>query len=160
MQIAKNNMYYLQNTIREILETEAPLSEEYLLKRLVYLFDREKVTKVVVEEYNRRMFRCETRGIIRRNGFLYLNDMEQPKLRIPGKRREIKYIAIEELSDGLLTMIKQNVTVTKEGLYKTMTNLLGFSRTGDAIVTRFDEALKFLNDQGKIKEEDGLISVR
>ena len=160
MQIVQKNRYSLQAAIREILETEAPLSEEFLLKRIVYLFNREKVTKVVLDDYNRRMYRCGTMGIIRKNGFLYLQGMDSPKFRVPGDRREIKYISIEELADGLHTLIEQNVTATRDGLYKTMTNLLGFSRTGEAIVARFEEALTLLKRQDLIKEEDGLLSLK
>ena len=159
MQILQKNRYSLQAAIREILETEAPLSEEYLLKRIVYLFNREKVTKVVLDDYNRRMYRCGTMGIVRKNGFLYLQGMDDPKLRIPGDRREIKYISIEELANGLHTLIEQNVTATREGLYKTMTNLLGFNRTGDAIVARFEEALELLKKNRTVKDEDGLLSI-
>lgn len=160
MQIVQKNRFSLQAAVREILETEAPLSEEYLLKRIVYLFNREKVTKVVLDDYNRRMYRCGTMGIIRRNGFLFLQGMDSPKFRVPGDRREIKYISIEELADGLLTLIEQNVTATRDGLYKTMTNLLGFNRTGEAIVARFEEALTLLKRQNLIKEEDGLLSLK
>lgn len=115
---------------------------------------------MVLDDYNRRMYRCGTMGIIRKNGFLYLQGMDSPKFRVPGDRREIKYISIEELADGLHTLIEQNVTATRDGLYKTMTNLLGFSRTGEAIVARFEEALTLLKRQNLIKEEDGLLSLK
>ena len=100
------------------------------------------------------MYRCSNMGIIRRNGFLYLQGMDKPKFRVPGDRREIKYISIEELADGLQTLIEQNVTASRDGLYKTLTNLLGFSRTGDAIVARFEEALTLLKQQDAVKEEE------
>ena len=159
MQVVQKRRYSLQAAIREILETEAPLSEEFLLKRIVHLFDREKVTKTVLDEYNRRMENCGTMGIIRRDGFLYLQGMDSTKFRVPGDRREIKYISIEELADGLHTLIEQNVTATRDGLYRTMTNLLGFSRTGEAIVARFEEALTLLKRQNIIKEEEGLLTL-
>ena len=78
---------------------------------------------------------CEHDGIIRRNGFLYLKGMTKYSFRVPGTKREIKYISPEELSMGMYAVIKQNVSVTKEGLYHTLTNLLGFSRTGAGIVS-------------------------
>ena len=74
-------------------------------------------------------------------------------------RRDIKYIAIEELADGFYTLIKQNVTASKDGLYKTMTNLLGFNRTGDAIVSRYDIALQLLLKRGVIMAKDDIISM-
>ena len=39
-----------------------------------------------------------------------------------------------------------------------MTNLLGFSRTGDAIVAHYEEALQSIINAGMVKEEDGLLS--
>ena len=151
-------MRFLQSIV-QILEVEAPLSEEYLLKRIVKYFDREKVTNVVVEQFNNRMAGCSSLGIIRKNGFLYLQGKDEIKLRIPGVKREIKYICIEELADGFYTLIKQNVSATTEGLFKAMTNLLGFSRTGDAIVTRYTEAIKLLKQKDMVIEQNGLLSV-
>ena len=152
LQVIYRYPHSLLSGVKEILETEAPLSEEYLLRRIVSIFGREKVTSVVTEEFNRRMFRCERMGVIRKNGFLYLQEMGEIRLRIPGDRREIKHISIEELADGFYTLISQNVTASKEGLYKTMTNLLGFSRTGEAIVMRFDAALQYLKRSERIEE--------
>lgn len=54
--------------------------------------------------------------------------------------------------------LKQNVNASKEGLYKTMTNLLGFNRTGDAIVSRYDKALNLLTRSGIITVKDDMIS--
>ena len=159
MKILSDKRYSLQSAVQQILKTEAPLSEELLLKRIVSLFNREKVTKTVIEDYNRRMRNCEKMGIVRKNGFLYLKEMNDPKFRVPGDRREIKYISIEELADGIRIIIEQNVTVTREGLYKTMTNLLGFNRTGDAIVSRFEEALRYLKNRNIVKENDGYLSL-
>ena len=135
------------------------MSEEYLLKRIAPYFGREKVTKVVIEEFNRLMRDSRQVGIVRKNGFLYLTGNNDIQLRIPGVKREIKYISIEELAAGLYTLMKQNVDVSKDGIYKTLTSLLGFSRTGDAIVERYDEALSALKKQGKIEEHDGVISL-
>ena len=160
MRIMQDSWYDFQEGIHKILEKEAPLSEKYLLKRIVCLFGREKVTKVVLNEFNNRMYRCERKGIIRRNGFLYLQGKSDYKLKIPGERRDIKYISIEELANGLYMLIKQNVTATKDGLYKTLTNLLGFNRTGEAIVSRYNAALSTLKRSGLIEEENDQLSLK
>ena len=47
-----------QSMILEILKEEAPLSEEYLLKRIAPFFGREKVTSFVTDEFNRKMKYC------------------------------------------------------------------------------------------------------
>ena len=159
MEILRKHNNELQSAVREILETEAPLSEEYLLKRIVYLFGREKVTKVVLQDYNRRMARCHHKGILRRNGFLYLEGMDEIIFRVPGDRRDVKYISPEELGDGLYTLIRQNVSTSRDGLYRAIANLLGFSRTGEAIVSKLEEALSLLKERNLVREEDGLLSL-
>ncbi len=138
-------------TIRAILEKEAPLSEEWLLKRIVFMFGgREKVTSVVQDYYNRVMWNSKSEGILRRDGFLYLQGKEIPMLRVPmddKTPREIKYIAVEELANGLKEALKRNVTVEKAGLFKLIVEELGFSRMGETISAQLENALKFISNE-------------
>lgn len=143
-----------QGEILRILKVEAPLAEEWLLKRIVYLFGREKVTNVVSDGFNSYMQRCYSRGIIRRNGFLYLQDQQEYALRVPGDfKRDIKYIAPEELVAGIYTIVKENVTASKDGVYLTIVNLLGFSRCGESIRSRLDDALVLLDNVIKVDRD-------
>ena len=142
---------------RAILETEAPISEEWLLKRIVFLFDgREKVTNVVRDEFNRAMWNCQRQGIVRQNGFLYLQGKEIPMLRVPveGKvPREVKYIEIEELKKGVRALLKQNVTAEKTGLFKLLAAQLGFARIGEAMSAQFENALNAMKNEIEINGE-------
>ncbi|MBR2585172.1 MAG: hypothetical protein IKE64_07045 [Thermoguttaceae bacterium] len=162
-QVLKNHSFSLQSAIFEILETEAPLSEEFLLKRIAsILFDTERVTKSVKDEFNHMMLDCESKGVIRRHGFLYLHGQEinDIKLRVPGDQRDIGYISIEEIANGFYTLIEQNVSASKEGLYKKMNDLLGFSRTGVKIKKRYDEALRTLIDNGRVIVEEDMLKIK
>ncbi len=145
------------NTVKAVLEIEAPISEEYLLKQISFIYGREKVTSVVRGYYESAMHSCDKVGIIRHNGYLYLSDQARIILRVPGDKRDIKYIAPEELAAGLVALLKQNYSAEKEGLYKALANQLGFSRMGDAIYAKFDEALGLIKN---IKIEDGVISFK
>jgi hypothetical protein len=69
-------------------------------------------------------------------------------LRVPmdGKNpRDVKYIAVEELANGLKELLKQNVTAEKAGLFKLLVEQLGFARMGDAILARLESALKLIS---------------
>ena len=152
-----------QLMVKEILKKEAPLSEDWLLKNIVDMFCREKVTSVVEHEYGMLMLGCEENGIIRKNGFLYLAEQTDFVLRIPstknwGSYREIKHIALEELAAGMYEIIKQNVSVEKDGLYLTIVKLLGVARAGSAIHERLDEALALL--QNEVNIEGNTITVK
>ena len=160
LKIMYDHRYDFQGAIRTILETEAPLSEEVLLKRIVSIFGREKVTQPVKNEFSRRMYSCENKGIIRRNGFLYLQEKRGGRLRIPGVKRDIKDIALEELANGLYILIKRNARVERGGLYKKLTTLLGYNRVGEAIVTRYDAAVAILKKHDYVGEENDALFVK
>ncbi len=162
---ARMNDLYKANNYRHlaffasVLKVEAPMSEEFLLKRVCGIYGREKVTNVVWDMYRTDMLTCDLYGITRRNGFLYLtNDYLYP-LRVPGVKREIKYIAIEELAGGMIVIMKQNLTADKEGLFRSVASLLGFSRIGDAIHERLEQALNHLIKGGYVTINNNIVSV-
>ena len=140
--------------VKAILETEAPLSEELLLKRIVSLFGREKVTSVVQRTYEQQMHGFQKYSIIRRKGFLYLNGSSDIQFRTPGDiTREVKQIAPEELAAGLLEILKQNVTADKIGLYRSLASQCGVNRVGKATTEYLDAALELLSDYVNIDGE-------
>ena len=146
--IQSKHDYSVPHVIREILETESPVAEEWMLKRVMHLYGRDKVTPAVTRAYEADMYSCRSLGIIRRNGFLYLKDQPVPMLRVPGEDasvvREIKHIAIEELALGLKALLRENVSAEKSGLFRLLVQYLGFSRAGDAMLARLESALQLI----------------
>ena len=138
-----------QEYVRQILEVESPLSEDVLLHRCVYVFGREKVTSVVQRSFETMMYRCQERGIIRRNGFLYLDGKTDYELRVPTQelKRTIQQIAPEELAAGMLMIIQQNVTVDVDAMFRTLLNVLDFKRKGQSIDTHMFIALNTIKDK-------------
>lgn len=149
LSVARNLRGNIFSVVRAIVEVESPVSEEWLLKRIVFLFEgREKVTNVVRAEFNRQMWNCARFGILRKDGFLYWQGSEIPMLRVPSngvEPRDIKYIELRELALGLKELLKQNVSAEKLGLFKLLTQNLGFNRMGDAILERMESALKLIS---------------
>lgn len=145
--------------VKAILEIEAPLSEELLLKRIVWYFEREKVTSVVQREYEQQMRGYQRYGIIRRNGFLYLDNGKDIQFRGPGDiERDIKQIAPEELAAGMLEILKQNITADKYGLYRSLASQCGVNRVGKAINETLDSALRTL--EGSIVIDGDQLSLK
>ncbi len=155
----KNNIL---SVVLAIVRVEAPISEEWLLKRIVFLFDgREKVTNVVRQEFNSQMWNFSRYGLMRKNGFIYMQGQEIPMLRVPAENtepREIKYIDIAELALGLKEILKRNISAEKQGLFRLITQLLGFNRVGDAITERLENALKLLSKE--IETDGEMISLK
>jgi hypothetical protein len=157
MLLGKRFNYDVKRVVRAMVDAEAPLSEEWLLKRTVSLFGgREKVTSVVRERFDVLMRDLQDEGIVRKNGFLYLQDREIPMLRVPMEHqepRDMKYIDVQELANGLRQLLKQNVTAEKDGLFKLLANQLGFARIGDAMETRLQGALALIAQEVEVNGE-------
>lgn len=148
--------------ILTIVENEAPISEEWLLKRVAFLFGREKVTSVVRDEFDYITRNIDDYKIIRKGGFLYYKNCDVPMLRVPEENatliREVKYILPDELALGMREILEQNITVPKMGLYRLVAQRLGFSRIGDAMLERFDVALQLIS--GQIKFDGDNLSLK
>lgn len=93
---------------------------------------------------------CSAYNIERKNGFLYLKGKEVPMLRVSDNTnacRDVKYIALEELANGMMEILRQNIKVEKVGLFRLLLQQLGFTRMGDAIEERLNKALLTINDR-------------
>ena len=148
--------YHVLKIVRNVLELEAPLSEEWLLKRLVHLYRHERVNSVVCELFEKDMAMCKQAGIVRKNGFMYLKDREIPILRVPeddATPREIQYISDEELALGMRIILRENITVERMGLYRSISQKLGYSRLGDNIIAKLESALVLLNNDIEINDD-------
>lgn len=145
--------------IKAILEIETPLSEDLLLKRIIWCFGRERITSAVQRTYEQQMQGCQSYGIIRKNGFLYLDDRNEIQFRGPGDiEREIQQIAPEELAVGMFEILKQNVTVDKKSLYHSLASQCGVTRVGKTINEAMDTALNVIKDRIVVDGEQ--ISIR
>lgn len=149
-QIAEKLNHDKLRVICAIAYLESPLSEEWLLKRIVFLFGRERITSVVRDQYCRIIKNCSYYNITRKDGFLYAQEKEIPMLRVPqedsSSKRDIKYIALEELSLGMKETLKRNIEIEKNGLFQLLGKKLGFNRMGETIVERLEEALRLISD--------------
>lgn len=145
--------------VKKILETEAPMSEELLMKRTAGFFDRDKVTSVVRNAFEKEMSSCENAGIIRKNGFLYLKNSKEIIFRTSSPaEREVNQICPKELAQGMLEIIKRSISIEKDGLYKLMAGYCGQSRVGKNTEECFNRALELLN--GKIVIEGEKITLK
>lgn len=148
------------NLICKIIIKEAPVSEEWIMKRTAVLFDKTFVTKAVKDSFNESLGKIK--GITRKGGFIYKTSQGTFELRVPkkGEQRDIRYIAPEELAAGIEMVVKQNIEVTKDDLFKNIAQNLGYSRAGDVVTMQLEKALQLLKKAGKVSEKGNLITLK
>lgn len=128
--------------VKAILEVEAPLSEVLFISRIVKCFNRKKVTKSVWNDYEIKMRDCQRYGIIRKEGFLYLDGSQEVQFRVSGDIvRPMEQIAPEELAAGMLEILKCNGRTEKKDLYRALAGQCGVHRLRKEISEILDKAL-------------------
>ncbi|MGN0910301.1 MAG: AAA domain-containing protein, partial [Thermoguttaceae bacterium] len=143
----------LQKIVHAILEVEAPLSEELLIKRIVGYFGREKVTSVVLQEYESQMTGHQRLNIYKQNGFLYLETSGPLSLRAPGDlKRDVVQIAPQEIAAGMMQLIQENVSLDKTSLYQGILRICE-ARMSQGVRERLDSALQLLGNRVVVEGE-------
>lgn len=159
--VCKQLNWSVEGVVRYIVQHESPVSEEWLLKRIAFMYDREKVTSIVRQNYMSVKRRYSVLGIKESGGFLYYEKVQACMLRVMPDGyppRDITAIAVDELALGMKEVIKLNVSCDKLGLFKTLASQLGFSRLGDALTRQLELALIYLGDE--IEMNGDMISIR
>lgn len=145
-----------ENSIYDLVKTEAPITEEYLLKKTAPLFGREKITNVVRQYFADNMKKFED-CIFKVEDFYVVDKNMNIQMRVPkegAEPRDILNISNVELASGLLEVIKKSVGITKKGLFNTTASLLGYSRMGNNIQQKLTESLEMLLESNFIKIEN------
>ena len=147
---------HFDSIIYKLVATEAPITEELLMKKTACLFGREKVTSYVRERFYNNMERLSSK-IFKTFDFYVVDKEMNITLRIPKKGaepREITLIPSLEIASGLYVFVSHTVGITEKGLFDTIANLLGFTRVGPKIQEKLTESLKILIDSNKVKLVD------
>lgn len=143
-----------QKCVRKVLEKEIAVSEESFLKRIVFpCYGQTRVTEKINAKFDEDMLFCNREGILRRKGFIWLDNIEKIPFRIPGDERKIEEIHPQELADGMRTLIKQDGSVDKKSLFQAIAKLLGINRLGSNVNECMEKALRQIGDGFKIEGE-------
>lgn len=138
-----------KDVIQYVIEKEAPIHIDFLLKRLCFMYGRTKVTSIVRSYFEKDIEELE---LFRDKDFLSFQPIVAIPLRIPSERT-IEYIHPLELMDAIYQNVKKSNGITKEGCFKNVVSLLGYSRMSERAIDILEEALVFLKLDGKIMEK-------
>ena len=142
------NNAYLDNglayAMELVLEKEAPLTKDYYLKRCATAMGKTKVSNVVKNEAMKSM-----PDKLLAIGNTYWLDQYEVHLRIHSNRL-LDEIPLEELKDGIHTIVSLNNGITEEGAFRALIKLLGFSKLTENAKKILRDSIVYLKLDGKI----------
>ena len=148
MQAMKQSKGDVAATVKAIVSQESPLNEEWLLKRICFMFGADKVTPTVRASYVTKLRDLDRLDMEKKGDFLCMKGAPVPMLRVPAsdaaRVREIKHISLEELANGIRAVVEKNVSVERLGLYRMLAGRLGAGRLTENITKRLDDALALI----------------
>lgn len=148
----------LRDAILKIVEIEEPISFDILCQRLCPLFNRQKVTSVVQNLVKRSLrYLLTYKKIYESADFYYLKkEKKPPKIRLAGSR-QIYQIAYEELAEGMIIVLNNNIGLTKDELIHETARAFGFNRTGKTIIGHLEDVVEDLGIEKRIDFKDGKV---
>ncbi len=152
---------YVADVIKYVIDIESPIHKEMLYGYLASLFGNQRVTKTITYSVDYIIENFCTGQFIIKGDFFWSKKMKTPIFRIPasGSRpRELKYIAPEEICEGMMIIIARSIGIERVALFQEVTRVLGFDRTGGKINSLLDIAYLKLIDEDKIELRNQIIT--
>ena len=135
---AKDILKYkgIEQVIREIVEIEAPIHEDYLAKKVATILEKAKANAQIKEMIEDNIPRDMTKA----KSFYYFEKPYDMKLRI-GSDREIAHYYPLEIIHGVFTIVTKHNGITIDGCYKTMAQLLNYEKVTPNVKKALEEAV-------------------
>ena len=96
-----------------------------------------------------------------RGDFLWSNDMAEPPVRdrsgLPATTRKLEMVSDEELAEAVCIVVGRSYGISGEQAPTRVFKLLGYSRTTEAMKSRFDTVVGGLLSEGRLQEDGGLL---
>lgn len=156
----------IKKTILEIVNTEAPVSKKATEKKVLSAWGISRSGSRVSKVFNDALYMTGVKVSVSNNGeFLWKEGQvpEEYKLcRISGSdtKRNMEDICTEEIANGILVVLKNQIAMYKADLVHATAKLFGFTRTGGTIEQSVNTAIDYAVNHGFVNcDNDGKITL-
>ena len=144
-----------------VIGTEAPVSTDVLIKKVISAFD---ITRVTEKAENRIRETLSELPVTEIDGFIWQNDVMPDSFavyRTPAEgdeKRSMDEIPPQEIANAVNEIIKEQISMTREDLVRVTASVFGYNRIGGAIESAAQKGIAYAMEKGFIKEENGRVS--
>jgi len=161
-ELHQHSLGQLANWLTAIVRVESPIHIEEATRRLAQASGATQMGARIRKTGQDAALLAQNLRHLRREGdFLWENTMQQPPLRdrsnLPAISRKLTFIAPEELTRALRTVVEQSFALPREAAYLPTVRLLGFSRLSDDMRQQLDTVLAGLLERNEIEEVNGVL---
>ena len=148
--VQKDNMPAIVAKLQEIIDTEAPITHEKLIKKCLRAFGIGRSSAATLEVTEKAIKKTVLKSN-KQNGtkFYWRLDQELEKYSIYRndtnnmERRLPEEICQQEVKNAVCCTLAENVSMAKEDLVKETIRTMGYSRRGSALEEAVDRGIKY-----------------
>ena len=161
-ELHQHSLGQLANWLAFIVRIESPIHIEEATRRLAQASGATQVgARIRKVGQDAALLALNLRHLRRQGDFLWENTMQQPPLRdrstLPAISRKLAFVAPEELTRALRTVVEQSFALPREAAYLSTVRLLGFNRLSDDMRQQLDVVLAGLLERSEIEDANGVL---
>ena len=165
--VLKENMAAITSKLQKIVDVEAPITQDRLVKKCLRAFDISRSSAATLEATEKALKKVNAKTN-KQNGIkfywsnsqnadaydLYRNDSDNPDRRSPDE------ITQQELKNAVCLTVSNGESLDKDALIKETIHTMGYTRSGKALVDAVERGIKYGLKTGKlVKNENKTIGV-
>lgn len=153
-----DKLTHLGEQILYVLKQEQPLHEELLCRRLVGVFNNQKVTSLVRDNVKKALTDKIADSVeIDADGFVSMSYFTDVKARVPGgnlERRAPEHISKREIAAAVPVIMQKTLGLKKNELTGELAGVFGYSRRNNKLNHNINQVLAEMLAQGRLKIVD------
>lgn len=133
----------IADTLKRVVQMEGPIHKVEAAKRVAANWQIARVGYRIQDRIE-SIAQSNCPSVVVRGDFLWPKNMQAPPVRVPApgdEARSIETIALEEIQQAALIVVKRNFGMTRVDLVRETARLLGHARTGDNVRSRIESAV-------------------
>lgn len=155
--VLKGNASEITRKAQMIIEAEAPICHERLVRRVLRSFDIQRASTQTTEATEKALKKVQAKSM-KQNGVkyywsstqepeqfdIYRNDTEL------SEKRSMDEVCLQELKNAVCVTLDTKGAATKDDLVRDTIRTMGFARSGNALVEAVERGLKYGRKTGEI----------
>ena len=151
----------IKDAIRAVIETEAPVSEARLSRRVIQSFGITRSTAKIQSHLSQIIDSLELQSTIQYEDRFIWNKQQIPDeyrlIRANGEgesKRDVKEIPVQETTNAVCLVLKEQISMSHDDLVRESARLMNFTRVTANVSAAFDAAIQNADARGFISTDE------
>lgn len=162
-----SNIQKINNQIKKIIDTEAPITRNLLTKRVLHSWGISKLGTRINNHFQKLLTDDNLKKTGLKNSEIFWNEIVTPDNYLSyrvftkdGNKRDAEDLPPEEVANGLREILSHQISLPKDELVRAGSRLFGFARSGSNVENAMIKGIQQALLAGFVEERNGRIVIK